>query len=96
MNEKDMVLDVLSNTKSSLGTYATVISECNDQDLRNTFKTMRNGDEAFQYELYQVASEKGYYPTPAKADNTKITETKTKLTNSQTQMQGAGPTPTMN
>lgn len=95
MNEKDMVLDILSNTKSSLGTYATVIAECNDQNLRNTFKQMRNGDETFQYELYQIAEEKGYYPTPAKADTTKINDVKTKLTNSQTQMQGAGPTPTL-
>lgn len=95
MNEKDMVLDVLSNTKASLGNYATVISECNDSALRNTFKQMRNGDETFQYDLYQAAAEKGYYPAPAKADNSKLSEAKNKLTSSQTEAQGAGPKPSM-
>lgn len=91
MKEKDMVLDVLSNTKASLGNYATVISECNDPALRNTFKQMRNGDETFQYDLYMAAASKGYYPTPAKADNSKLSEAKNKLIASQTQIQGAGP-----
>ena len=65
MQEKDMVLDVLSSTKASIGTYAKVITECADQNLRKTFQQMRDGDEKFQYDLYKIAEQKGYYvPSP--------------------------------
>ena len=68
MQEKDMVFDVLSGTKASLGTYAKVITECNDQNLRATFQQMRDGDEKFQFDLYKIAAQKGYY-TPAPVAN---------------------------
>ena len=61
MNERDMVLDVLTGTKSSIGSYAKSIVECSDQNLRQTFQQMRDGDEKFQYDLYKVAEQKGYY-----------------------------------
>ena len=64
MQEKDMVFDVLSGTKASLGMYAKAITECNDANLRATFQQMRDGDEKFQYDLYKIAAQKGYY-TPA-------------------------------
>ena len=65
MQERDMVLDVLSGAKASLGTYAKIITECNDQNLRQTFQQMRDSDEKFQYQLYRIAEEKGYYiPSP--------------------------------
>ncbi len=65
MQEKDMVLDVLSGTKASIGMYAKVITECCDQNLRKTFQQMRDNDEKFQYDLYKKAEEKGYYiPSP--------------------------------
>jgi spore coat protein CotF len=64
MQEKDMVYDVLSGVKSSLGTYAKTIVECNDPRMRQTFQQMRDADEKFQYDLYKVAQQKGYY-TPA-------------------------------
>jgi len=61
MQEKDMVLDVLSGTKASLGNYAKVITETSDQNLRQTFQQMRDSDEKFQYDLYKIAEQKGYY-----------------------------------
>jgi len=65
MHERDMVSDVLSGTKASLASYAKVIMECNDQNLRTTFQQMRDGDEKFQFDLYKVAASKGYYhPAP--------------------------------
>lgn len=68
MQEKDMVLDVLSGTKASIGNYAKVISECSNVNLRQTFQQMRDGDEQFQLQLYQVAAQKGYYhPAPPAA-----------------------------
>ena len=61
MHEKDMVLDVLSSTKASLGSYAKVIMECADQNVRQSFQQMRDSDEKFQYDLYKIAEQKGYY-----------------------------------
>jgi len=63
MQEKDMVLDILSGTKASLGNYAKVISETGNQNLRQTFQQMRDSDEKFQYDLYKIAEQKGYYTT---------------------------------
>jgi len=62
MQEKDIVLDILSGTKASLGNYAKVIMETANPTLRQTFQQMRDGDEKFQYDLYNIAAQKGYYP----------------------------------
>lgn len=72
MQEKDMVLDILSGTKASLGNYAKVIVETGNQQLRQTFQQMRDGDEKFQYDLYKIAEQKGYYvcSPEAKAEDT--------------------------
>ena len=65
MQEKEMVLDILSGTKAGIGTYAKVITECSDQALRQKFQQMRDSDEKFQYDLYKLAAQKGYYhPAP--------------------------------
>jgi len=67
MQEKDIVLDVLSGTKASLNSYATVIMETDNPTLRQTFQQMRDGDEKFQYDLYRIAAQKGYYITSPQA-----------------------------
>lgn len=61
MQEKDMVNDVLSMTNSSLTGYANVIAQCSDQNLRQTIQEIRDNDEQFQFNLYKVAEQKGYY-----------------------------------
>lgn len=82
MQEKDMVLDVLSSTKASIGSYAKVITECADQNLRRTFQQMRDGDEKFQYDLYKIAEQKGYYIPASSASPQESSQLKTTLTNS--------------
>lgn len=67
MQEKDIVLDILSGTKASLSNYAKVIMETDNPSLRQTFQQMRDGDEQFQYDLYKIAAQKGYYPTSPNA-----------------------------
>lgn len=95
MNERDMVLDILSGTKASISNYAKVITECCDQNLRQTFQQMRDGDEKFQYDLYKVAEQKGYY-MPAPASNPQdATNIKSKLTQSAAMHQGGGPSPSL-
>ena len=82
MHEKDMVYDVLSGVKSSLGTYAKTIVECNNQNLRQTFQQMRDGDEKFQYDLYKIAAQKGYYHPAPPADAASSSQLKSQLTQS--------------
>lgn len=95
MQEKDMVLDILSGTKASIGNYAKVITECGNQNLRQSFQQMRDGDEKFQYDLYKIAEQKGYYKCPPTANQQEVTQVKSALTQSATNQQGAGPIPTI-
>ena len=82
MHEKDMVSDILSGTKASLASYAKVIMECNDQNLRQTFQQMRDSDEKFQYDLYKVAASKGYYHPAPPANQTDVSGLKNILAES--------------
>ena len=58
MEEKYMVNDVLESVKAELTTYQGVISEAENMQLRQTVQQIRNSDESFQYELFQVAETK--------------------------------------
>ena len=79
MDEKTMVNDILENVKASLTAYQTAISESENMQLRQTFQTLRNNDESFQYELFKVAQTKGYYKSAAKATVTEINSLRTEL-----------------
>ncbi|MCM8901921.1 MAG: hypothetical protein PWR01_1176 [Clostridiales bacterium] len=68
MREKDMVNDVLSMLKSSITTYANVIAEAENPQFRQMVQQLRNNCETFQYDLFNVAKQKGYYQ-PAKHAN---------------------------
>lgn len=72
MGDKEMVNDILSMIKSSLTTYTTSISECSNQQLRQTLQQIRNSDEQFQYQLYQMAESKGFYKPAVQADTKDI------------------------
>lgn len=72
MQEKDMVNDILSMVNSSLTGYAGVIAQCSDQNLRQTIQQIRNSDEQFQYNLYQLAEQKGYYRAAQQATSEEI------------------------
>ena len=76
MDEKVMVNDILSNTKAGLTTYQNAIAECANTELRQTLQQLRNSDETFQYELFKVAQNKGYYKPAAQATSTEITNVK--------------------
>ncbi len=76
MQEKEMVNDILSMINSSLTGYAGVIAQCSDQNLRQTLQQIRNADEQFQYQLYQVAEQKGYYKPAEQADQQEIQQVK--------------------
>ena len=72
MGDKEMVNDILSMIKSILTTYSSSISECSNQQLRQTLQQIRNSDEQFQYQLYQMAESKGFYKPATQADSKDI------------------------
>ena len=79
MQEKIMVNDILSQVKSSLTTYQNAISECENPQLRQAMQEIRNSDEAFQYELFKVASQKGYYKPAEQAKPDEISSVKSQF-----------------
>lgn len=79
MQEKEMVNDVLSMVKSGLTGYATCITETSNQQLRQTLQQIRNSDEQFQYQLAQLATQKGFYQPAAPADTQDIQQVKSQL-----------------
>lgn len=93
MTERDMVMDILCGVKASISNYAKSITECCNLNLRQTYQQMRNGDEQFQYDLYKIAEQKGYYIQAPQASSNECQELKTKLTQVSTSQQGAGPIP---
>jgi len=76
VQEKDMVNDVLSSVNSSLTTYASAISQASNQRLRQALQQIRNSDEQFQYQLYQIAEQKGYYKPAEQASQHDIQQVK--------------------
>ncbi len=95
MNEKDMVLDILTGLKASIVNYAKMITECSDLNLRQIFQQMRNEAEETQYNLYKFAEKKGYYIPSPKDTDYEIQTLKTKLTQALTAKNGAGPMPAL-
>ncbi len=49
--------------------------------LRQTIQQIRNSDESFQYELFKIAQNKGYYKPAQPATITEIQTVKTELLN---------------
>jgi len=79
MQDKVMVNDALSMVKSSLTTYANVISECSNPNLRSAIQQIRNNCETSQYELYKLAQSKGFYQPAMMADNQDVQQIKSQL-----------------
>lgn len=76
MKEKDMVNDTLSMLNSSISGYANVISQASNQQLRQAIQQIRNNCEQSQYQLYQMAEQKGYYQSAAQARQDEIQQVK--------------------
>lgn len=86
MQEKDMVSDILAGTKSSITNYTRAITECANQQLRSTLQQLRDEAEQFQYQLFKIAEQKGYYVPAQPANANEIQQTKSGLTGGGTTM----------
>ncbi len=76
MQEKDMVNDVLSQVNSSLTGYSNVIAQASNPQFRQTIQQIRNNCETYQYELYKLAEEKGYYKPAQMANQNEVQQIK--------------------
>lgn len=79
MHDKEMANDILSMINGSLSGYASMIAQTTNQQLRQTLQQTRNGDEQFQYQLFQLAQKKGYYQPAGPADQSQIQSVKNQL-----------------
>lgn len=84
MQEKDMVYDILSNLNSSLNTYASMITQTNNPQLRQELQQMRDSCETLQFNLYKIAEQKGYYTPSQPASPEQIQQIKSEMTSSMT------------
>lgn len=81
MQDKVMINDALSMVKSSLTTYANVISECANPNIRSSIQEIRNSCECSQYELFKLAQSKGFYQPAMMAADNDVQQIKTSLSN---------------
>jgi len=79
LQDKEMANDVLAMMKSSLTGYANIIGEATNQQFRQTIQQIRNSDEQSQFQLFQLAEQKGYYKPAAQADQSDIQTVKSQV-----------------
>lgn len=72
MTEKQMVNDALNSINMVLVSYASIISQTEHKELRETIVQFRNVTEQSQYDLYQLAKKLGYYVPSKKASYDEI------------------------
>ena len=80
LDEKTMVSDALAGVNGELVRYGEMISQTENQELKQCLKQIRNQCEMSQEKLYQVAREKSYYVPAQKASQQEINHVKSVLT----------------
>ncbi|MEO2263192.1 spore coat protein [Dorea sp. YH-dor228] len=80
LDEKTMVSDTLAGVNGELVRYGEMISQTENQELKQCLKQIRNQCEMSQEKLYQVAREKSYYVPAQKASQQEINHVKSVLT----------------
>ena len=79
LNDKNMASDLLNDLADGQICYATVINQCSNKQLRDTLINLRNASETFQFDYYQLMSQKGFAtPLPA-ASKQEIQQMKSEL-----------------
>ena len=74
-----MVSDTLVGINNELKSYADMIAQTENPQLKQTLKQMRNNSEASQEEIYQIARSKSYYVPAAPAKPEEIAHVKSIL-----------------
>lgn len=82
MQEKEMVNDALNSINSGLTSYASMIAQTENQQLRTTLQQMRDQAEQSQYDLYTIAKNLGYYTPAQQASEEEIMKVKSEVAGS--------------
>lgn len=85
MQDREIVNDLMAGAKSSINAYTMAIVETSNQQLRSTWKTLRDEAEQMHYQLYQMAEQKGYYMPAPPAHQQDVQKIKSGLSQSLTQ-----------
>lgn len=80
MDEKTMVSDTLAGINGELVRYGGMISQSENEQLKQTLKQIRNQCEMSQEEIYQIARSKQYYVPAAKATEQEVQHVRSILT----------------
>ena len=76
MTEKIGVSDVLSTLNSTITLINYAIQQSNNKNFRDTLITSRNSLENYQWQIYLIAKDKGYYVPAAPAGAADIEQVK--------------------
>ena len=76
MEEKYMVNDILENSKSEALIFSRAIINSENIELKQALEQLRYTLEAFCFELFTLATSKGYYSATAKAKPEEISQIK--------------------
>lgn len=79
MTEKTGVNDVLSTLNALIKLVEYSIEQSNDKNFRDTLITSRNSLENYQWQIYLIAKEKGYYVPAAPAGQADIDQVKSAI-----------------
>jgi spore coat protein CotF len=76
MQEQAMVTDALNSINNGIKSLSDMITQTENQELRQTLQQMRNQTETCQYELYTIAKNKNYYQPARQVSQQEISELK--------------------
>ncbi len=79
MTEKTSVNDVLSSINTLINLLNYSIQQANNKNFRDTLITSRNSLENYQWQIYLIAKEKGYYIPAAPAGQADIEQVKNSI-----------------
>lgn len=79
MTEKIGVNDVLSTLNSTISLLNYSIQQANNKNFRDTLIASRNSLENYQWQIYLIAKEKGYYVPAAPAGAADIEQVKNSI-----------------
>lgn len=79
MTEKIGISDTLATLNSTISLINYAIQQSNNKNFRDTLITSRNTLENYQWQVYLIAKDKGYYVPAAPAGQADIEEVKNSI-----------------
>ncbi len=76
MEEKYMVNDTLETAKSNILCFTNSIIKSENLEVKQTLEQLRTSLESFYFELFTLATSKGYYSPTSKAKPEEISDIK--------------------